>query len=673
MARIAEGDRLWAPSPAIVEAANLTRYRRWLQGRAPGLVFASYQDLWRWSVSQPAEFWQSLWELFDVQASAGATIPLGSAAMPGAQWFVGARLNYTENVFRKMPPAGPVILVKSEGAPLTSLTRDEVHSQTAALAATMRRLGVGPGDRVAAYLPNVPEAVIAFLATASLGAIWSSCSPDFGTRSVLDRFGQIAPKLLFAIDGYVYGGKAHDRGAVVAELQRSLPGLAHTILVPRLTPSTARDASRAPDTMLWVDALEPPSRALSFEQVPFDHPLWILFTSGTTGLPKAVVHGHGGMLLEHLKATTFHNDLKPGDRFFWYTSTGWMMWNYLVGGLLSGSAIALYDGSPNHPDLHALWEFAADAGITYFGTSAAFISACLKAGVRPRERFDLTSLRAIGSTGSPLAVAGFEWVYEHVNARLALESMSGGTDLCTAFVGGVRTEPIYAGEIQAASLGAHVQAFNERGEPVVNAVGELVITTPMPCMPLYFWNDPDMTRYKASYFEVYPGVWRHGDWIKFNDRGGCVIYGRSDSTINRHGVRMGTSEIYQAVESLPEIQDSLIVDLELLGRESRLPLFVVLREGQTLTEALKDRIRQKLRADVSPRHVPDEILQIAEVPYTLSGKKMEVPVRKILLGMDPAAAAHAGAMRNPAAIEVFRTMAAQAPSTRSAGSGQDSR
>jgi len=649
---ITEGTRLWSPSAETIERANLSRYQRWLHNH--GSRFDHYREIWEWSVHQPGDFWQSLWDFFAVKASATAAVALESAEMPGARWFPGARLNYAENVCARLHRDGAVIYYKSEGTPVAALTAGEIVEQAAALAQTMRRLGIAKGDRVAAYLPNIPETIVAFLATASLGAIWSSCSPDFGAKSVLDRFSQITPKLLLAVDSYIYGGKTHDRSSIVAELQEALPGLEHTILIRRIPGASATTSSRVTS---WTQALEPPHADLSFEQVPFDHPLWILYTSGTTGLPKAVVHGHGGMLLEHLKATVLHNDLGPDDRFFWYTSTGWMMWNYLVGGLLTGSAVVLYDGSPGYPDMHALWSVAAECEVTYFGTSAAFITACMKAGIQPGHTFDLHRIRGLGSTGSPLAVSGFEWVYQNVSRRLALESMSGGTDVCTAVVGGVRTQPIYAGEIQGASLGAKVEAYGEDGRPVLNEVGELVITAPMPCMPLYFWNDPDMARYKASYFDVYPGVWRHGDWIKFNDRGGCVIYGRSDSTIKRHGIRMGTSEIYQAVESLPEIQDSLIVDLELLGRESRLLLFVVLREGHELTDDLKNRIKTKLRQDVSPRHAPDDILQISDVPYTLSGKKMEIPVRKILLGMDASTTVNTGAMRNPSALDVFRAMA----------------
>jgi acetoacetyl-CoA synthetase len=646
-----ERSLLWTPDDTVKEAANLTGYRCWLE-RERGLSFADYRALWEWSVTEVGAFWQSVWDYFDVQASATAVTPLSSLTMPGTEWFPGARLNYAENIFHKMAADQPAIYYKAENQPLISLTHRQIYEQTAALAHTMQQLGIQPGDRVVAYLPNIPETIIAFLAAASLGAVWSSCSPDFGSRSVLDRFNQIQPRLLLAVDGYEYGGKTFDRRDSVAELQAALPTLEHTILIPHLAEQTVWA-----DVILWEEAVSNDCTSIPFAQLPFDHPLWILYSSGTTGLPKPIVQGHGGILLEHLKATTFHNDLKPGDRFFWFTSTGWMMWNYLVGSLLTGSAVVLYNGSPGYPDMNALWQLAAESGITYFGTSAAFISACIKAEIHPNQMYDLSQIRGVGSTGSPLTAAGFEWIYKNVNSHLALESLSGGTDLCTAFVGGVRILPIYAGEIQGASLGAKVQAFNEAGKPVINEVGELVITTPMPSMPLYFWNDPAMTRYKSSYFDLYPGVWRHGDWIKFNERGGCVIYGRSDSTINRQGVRMGTSEIYQAVESLPELQDCLVIDLELLGRESYMPLFVVLREGCVLDDDLRQRIRHKLRQDVSPRHVPDDIIQIDEVPYTLSGKKMEVPIRKILLGMEMDTAVNPGAMRNPHAIRFFRDFA----------------
>ncbi len=656
MSEIQEGSLLWTPSPDVLENANLAHYMRWLAEKRT-LNVATYQQLWRWSVENVADFWQTMWDYFGVGASQPPQAVLANKTMPGAQWFPGARLNYAENFFARKWADRPAIYYQAEDEPLREIGWAEIEAQTAALAAALRQMGVQPGDRVVAYVPHIPEAIIALLAVASVGAVWSSCSPDFGSRSVLDRFQQIEPKVLLAVDGYRYNGKAFDRRETVAELQDGLPTLVQTIIVPLL--DDGPDLGRMMHTVTWDELLAqtavPPS--LEFTQLPFDHPLWVLYSSGTTGKPKPIVQGHGGILLEHLKMSVLHLDLGPGDRFFWYTSTGWMMWNFLVGGLLSGAAIVVYNGSPGYPDMNALWALAAQTGMTYFGTSAAFVSACIKAGIQPNQKYDLSRIRAVGSTGSPLTVDGFAWVYAHVNESLALESVSGGTDLCTAFVGGCRLLPIYAGEIQGACLGAKVQAFDEKGKPLVNEVGELVITEPMPSMPLYFWNDTDFARYKDSYFDVYPGIWRHGDWIKFNERGGCVIYGRSDATINRQGIRMGTSEIYQAVEALDEVLDSLIVDLELLGRESYMPLFVVLRQGVTLDDDLKQRIRQKIRAEISPRHVPDEIFALDEIPYTLSGKKMELPVRRILLGHEVSKVANPGAMRNPKAIAFFVEMA----------------
>ncbi|MBV7331730.1 acetoacetate--CoA ligase [Chloroflexi bacterium TSY] len=650
MEPVTEGSLLWEPSTTTVEQAQLTHYMNWLADNR-NLSFQSYPELWRWSVDQIEDFWASLWDYFALKASKPATQILGNRAMPGAEWFVGMELNWAENIFARMSDERPMLLYKAEDQPLVEISWQEVYQRANRMAQVLREAGIKPGDRVVAYMPNIPETIVAVLATTSLGAIWSSCSPDFGTRSVLDRFTQIEPRVLIAVNGYNYGGKCFDRCNVVAELQSALPTLEQTILVPHADCAT----NGLVNTVLWDDALNgvtPPSHMI-FEQVSFSHPLWVLYSSGTTGLPKPIVHGHGGILLEHSKSLILHNDLKPSDHFFWYSSTGWMMWNYILGSLLSGCTAVIYNGSPGYPDMNALFQLAHEAGITYFGTSAAFISACINAEITPNQEFDLSKMRAVGSTGSPLTVSGFQWIYENINETLALESLSGGTDLCTAFVGGSRIMPIYAGEIQGASLGANVQSFNEAGEAILDEVGELVITEPMPSMPLFFWNDPDNRRYLESYFEMYPGVWRHGDWIKFNERGGCVIYGRSDSTINRQGVRMGTSEIYQAVESLPEILDSLIIDLEALGRESYMPLFVVLRHGADLNEGLLERLKTKLRQDVSPRHVPDEVFVIDKVPYTLSGKKMEVPIRKILLGQDVNKAVNPGAMRNPESIDYF--------------------
>lgn len=645
-----DNEILWQPSDALIESANLTHYMRWL-AETRQLHFETYPELHRWSVEHLEDFWASLLDYCGLKYSEQWETPLVARTMPGASWFPGVRLNYAENIFARMTAERPMLLYKAENQPLVEISWATIYDQTRRLAAVLRDMGVMRGDRVVAYMPNIPETIVALLATASLGAIWSSCSPDFGSRSVLDRFTQIEPKVLIAVDGYPYNGKSFDRRDVIAELQAALPTLQHSILVPQV----AHDVGNLANTVLWDEALanaNAPSE-LTFEQLPFDHPLWVLYSSGTTGLPKPIVQGHGGILLEQSKTTILHNDLKPGDRFFWFTSTGWMMWNYLVGSLLSGASAILYNGSPSYPDMNALFELARQSDMTYFGTSAAFISACMKAEIHPNQHYDLSRIRAVGSTGSPLTAEGFRWIYRNINETLALESVSGGTDVCTAFVGGVRIQPIYLGEIQGAALGANVGAFDEAGQPVIDEVGELVITEPMPSMPVYFWNDPDMERYKTSYFDMFPGIWRHGDWIKINARGGCVIYGRSDSTINRQGIRMGTSEIYRVVESFPEVLDSLIIDLELLGRESYLPLFVVLRDGMTLDDDLKTRLKQRLRADISPRHVPDEIVAITQVPYTLSGKKMEVPIRKILLGMEVDQAANRGAMRNPEAIDFF--------------------
>ncbi len=651
MRDIVEGSLLWQPSAETIEQANLTRYMAWLAANK-GLAFESYQELWRWSVTDLSGFWGSLWDYFDIIASEPYGTVLAERSMPGAKWFDGARLNYAENLFRRTTTELPALLYQSETEPLTEISWQALYEQTARVAQALKTMGVQPGDRVVAYLPNIPEAIVGFLATASLGAIWSSCPPDFGERSVLDRFSQIEPKILIAADGYQWGGKPFDRTEVVTKLRANLPTVEKMILVTGVADGTGANALE--NAVLWSDLLTTtPATPLTYEQVPFDHPLWVLYSSGTTGRPKPIVQGQGGILLEHLKSIHLTLDLKPEDRFFWFTSTGWMMWNFLLGGLLNGTPIILYNGSPGHPDLNTLWRLAETSGMTYFGTGAAFIQACMKAGITPNQAFDLSRLRALGSTGSPLPPDGFAWVYDNVNPDLALESFSGGTDLCTGFVGGVRLQPIYAGELQGPSLGANVQAFDEAGQPVIDEVGELVITEPMPSMPLFFWNDPDMTRYRASYFEMFPGLWRHGDWIKINERNGCIIYGRSDSTINRQGVRMGTGEIYQVVQSFDEIMDSLIIDLEALGRESYLPLFVILREGAALEDDLRQRIKRKIREEISPRHVPDDIFAIEQIPYTLSGKKMEVPIRKILLGQPINKAANPGAMRNPESLDYF--------------------
>jgi acetoacetyl-CoA synthetase len=573
--------------------------------------------------------------------------------MPGAHWFPGARLNYAEHVFRNETEARPALLFSSERHHLETISWRELRRQAGAVAASLREMGVGPGDRVVAYLPNIPQAVVALLACASVGAIWSSCSPDFGAQGVVERFEQIEPRVLFAVDGYQYGGRALDRLPVVRELQAALPKLRHTVLVPYLDPHAT-----ASGTVSWNDLLARDGE-LELEQLPFDHPLWVLYSSGTTGLPKAMVHGHGGILLEHLKALALQCDLKPEDRLFWFTTTGWMMWNLLMGGLLVGCTCVLYDGSPSYPDVAALWKLAQDARITRFGASAAFLGNCMKAGLEPGDRFDLGALRAIGSTGSPLAPETFRWVYQSVKRDVWLASTSGGTDVCSSFLSACPFLPVREGELQGPALGVSVRAFDPTGNPVIEQVGELVITEPMPSMPVRFWNDPDGTRYRESYFEMYPGVWRHGDWIRMTESGGAVISGRSDSTLNRHGVRIGSSEIYRAVEAVPEVIDSLVVGLEEQGGTYAMPLFVVLRDGIELDDALRERIRLQVRSSLTPRHVPDVIVQAPAVPRTLNGKKLEVPVKRILMGEPAKRVLNRGVLANPESLDFYIEWAAR--------------
>jgi acetoacetyl-CoA synthetase len=675
------GEVLWQPGPEEIERARITGYRRWLASDR-GVALAgdtgpgAYRELHAWSVAEPAAFWGSLWDYFEVLGERGTGPVLTGGPMPDVSWFPGATLNYAQNALRvaAADPARIAVIARDEAGNQSSLTYGELAAEVARVGAALRALGVTRGDRVAAYLPNIPAAIIGLLATASLGAVWSSCSPDFGPASVIDRFAQITPKVLFAVDRYRYGGREFDRRQAVADITAALPGLAAVIVVggrgetvgpapPTLAAHTSAGRARAspgvaaPGAPVKVFEFESlPGAApgeLRFEAVPFGHPLWVLYSSGTTGLPKAIVHSHGGIVLEHLKALCLHQDLGAGDVFFWYTTTGWMMWNFLAGGLLAGVTVVAYDGSATYPGTGALWRMAAEAGVTYFGTGAPYLLACAKADLAPGREHDLSRVRGIGSTGSPLPPEGFRWVYRRVGSDLLLGSYSGGTDVCTGFVGPSPLLPARAGVIAAPCLGARVEAFDADGKPVIGEVGELVLTAPMPSMPVGFWNDPDGEHYRASYFTPWPGVWRHGDWITMLPDGGCVIFGRSDATLNRGGVRMGTSEFYRVVEQLPEVADSLVVDTGQLGADGRLILYLVLADDLTLDDDLASRIKAALRAAVSPRHVPDEIYQVPGIPRTLSGKKLEVPVRKILLGTPVADAADPDALANPEVLAWF--------------------
>ncbi len=641
---------LWEPSEEIKRNANVTLYMQWL-AQEKGLHFQTQAELWQWSVEQLEDFWAATWDYFRIQAAKPYSTVLAERKMPGAQWFVGAELNYAQHVFRNASPDHPAFLYCKEDQVVTPVSWAELHQKVASLSQELRAMGVQRGDRVVAYMPNAPETLIAFLASVSLGATWSSCSPDFGSGSVIDRFKQIEPKVLFAVDGYQYGGKTFDRRALVTEIQKALPTLLKTVLVPYLNKDVSGEGMS--NITMWPELLTHSEAELVFEQVPFDHPLWVLYSSGTTGLPKAIVQGHGGIIMEHMKQLHLELNLKRGDTFFWFTTTGWMMWNLLIGGLLVGATILLYDGSPGYPDINTLWKLAQDAKVTAFGTSAAFIASCVKAGIEPGKTYDLSHLRCIGSTGSPLSPEGFAWVYEHVKKDVWLASVSGGTDVCSAFISGCTLLPVYSGELQCRAYGAKVEAFDDSGNALINEVGELVITAPMPSMPLFFWNDPDGKRYRESYFEMYPGTWRHGDWIKITPNGAAIIYGRSDSTINRQGIRMGSSEIYRVVEGIPEILDSLIIGVELPAARYYLPLFVVLREGVVLDDTLKATINSTIRKNISPRYVPDDIFVITEVPRTLSGKKLEVPIKKLLLGVPIEKAGSTDSMSNPQSMQYF--------------------
>jgi acetoacetyl-CoA synthetase len=628
---------IWTPPPALVEEAEMTA---WLHE----LGLPDYNALWEWSVADLGRFWRRVWDRYGVVADGDPEVALADPSMPGARWFPDVALSYPEHVFKDKAPDDVALLFAGEGRELDSWTWARLRDETARIRAGLVRLGVERGDRVAACMPNIPETVAAFLASASLGAIWSCCSPDFGSRTIVDRFAQIEPKVLLAVDGYHYGGREFDRSELIASLRTALPSVAHTVVLPYVGAVGN-----------WPEAFAPTYEPLEFARVPFDHPLWIVYSSGTTGLPKAIVHGHGGIVLEHLKNFRLHHDVRPGDRLMWFTTTGWIMWSYLVSGLLSDVAIVLFDGNPGYPDLHTLWELAAATRATLFGCGAAFIHGCMKAGIDPAAGRHLASLRSIGSTGSPLAPEGFDWIYERFGREIWLASVSGGTDIAGAFVGGAPIVPVYRGELQARCLGVDVQAWDDEGSPLVDEVGELVVTQPMPSMPVRFWNDAGDERYRDSYFSSYPGVWRHGDWIRITPRGSAVIYGRSDSTINRGGIRIGTSEVYTAVLALEQVTDALAVDVpsEDGTGDGHLFLFVVLATGADLGDDLIASLRARIRSDCSPRHVPDEVIAVPEVPKTLTGKLLEVPVKRLLMGRDASEAASRDALVNPEALDWF--------------------
>ncbi len=675
------------PAPYIPQ---IRLYQNWLH-ETRGLSFADYDALWRWSTSDLDAFWQSIWDYFDLQSPTPHSAVLAGNTMPGAQWFPGAQVNYVQQVLRHVQPAHaagmPAVISRNEQGLQRELSWPELQRQVAALALHLRAQGVAKGDRVAAYLPNIPEAIVAFLACASLGAIWSICAPDMGTHAVLDRFKQIAPKALIAVDGVHYAGKDIDRREVLQELRQGLPSVQHVVLVPNLDTSI-----KIVDTADYTNVTarnDAETVAFTPEWLPFDHPLWIVYSSGTTGLPKPIVHGHGGMVLVALQLKALHNDIgcsyEPnswGERYHWYSSTGWVMWNAQVSGLLGGTSCVIFDGSPggskDKPDWGTLWRFAAETGVTSFGSGAAFYANCMKAGLELSTCGDLSRIRGLGSTGSPLSAEVQQWGTDQFEklgrANIWWNNLSGGTDFAGAFIGGNRDLPLVPGVMQCRQLGAAVEAWNEQGQPVMDEVGELVCTQPIPSMPLFLWGDADGKRYLSSYFDMYPAghgrqpgggdgdaemgpVWRHGDWIKLLGEGGCIIYGRSDATINRHGLRMGTSEIYSAVEALPEVLDSMVVDLEYLGKDSYMPLFVALRPGVELDAALRERINKAIRSALSPRFVPDDIFAVAEIPRTLSGKKQELPIKKLLLGQPLAKVVNKDAMANPGCLDWYEGFA----------------
>ncbi len=643
-------DILWTPSDDFIQNSGLKKYERWLEEEFD-LRFKNYEDFWRWSNEHYEDFWESLSSYFDIQFHSNYERVIDTEEMPGARWFTGATLNYAEHIFRMKSEDRPALIFANETGDRKKISWGELEQQVASVQAFLVSNSITKGDRVAGYLPNTPETIACFLAVNSLGAVWSCCSPDFGINTVIDRFEQIEPKVFFTCDGYQYGGKRIDRTTEAKQIADAIPSIKTVVLIPTLNAKATLDES-----IHWATVASSPSKELTFEAVDFNHPIWVLYSSGTTGKPKAITHSHGGVLLEHLKYMHFHNDVKPGEHFFWFTTTGWMMWNFLQASMLAGAVPVLFDGSPGTPDLNSLWKITEELPIHHFGTSAPYLIACMKKGLTPSSDFDLTALRSIGSTGAPLPPEAFDWVYNHVKKDLWLCSMSGGTDVCTAFVGGIPSKPVRRGKIQGRALGCDLKSMDEEGIEVVGSLGEMVISNPMPSMPVYFWGDEENARYKSSYFEKFEGKWCHGDWIQIDENGQLQIFGRSDATLNRKGIRIGTAEIYSVLDRILGVQDSLIVNLEKKDGSDIMPLFVVIDSDQNEMQ-LFETIKQQLKEECSPRHVPDLILAVDEIPYTLSGKKMEVPVKKALMGLDVSKHMNRDASRNPKAMDVFVELA----------------
>jgi acetoacetyl-CoA synthetase len=637
---------LWRPDENFINNSNLKDYENWL-ARNYNIYFDSYSSIWEWSVNNVEAFWESIWNYFKIIDHGAYDKVLSGSKMPEYEWFKGSRINYAEHIFRQKSDTRHALLFYNEEAEVIRISWEELENKVAAVRKFLIEKGIAKGDCVVGFLPNIPETLYIFLAVNSLGAIWSCCSPDFGVNTITERFSQIHPKVLFAVDGYQYNGKPYNKLSIVEEIGTQISSIEETIIIPYLDKSNNYDGS-------WqniISDLDLPE--LAFEAVPFDHPIWVLYSSGTTGKPKAITHSHGGVLLEHLKYMAFHNDVHEGENFFWFSTTGWMMWNFLQASLLMGASPVLFDGSPSRPDLNLLWELTEKMPIHHFGTSAPYLIACMKQGLTPGKDYDLSQLRSIGSTGAPLPPEAFMWVYQNISPQVWLCSMSGGTDVCTAFVGGCPYEPVYTGAIQCRALGSSLKAYDDSGNEVIDQLGEMIIDQPMPSMPVFFWNDEGKKRYLASYFDTYPGIWRHGDWIHIKENGSLIIHGRSDATLNRKGIRIGTAEIYNVLDGIEEVKDAMILNLEQGDGEDIMPLFVMLEKSNSLNEELKSKINKELKSHCSPRHVPDIIIEVPDIPYTLSGKKMEVPVKKILMGMTTKENMNKEAIRNPKAMDFF--------------------